>query len=205
MKQSLSDILQNAVDAMTSALHTSIPAIIEAYDKTSQKASVQPAIQKKFKFPDGIEQNLQPPVITDVPVIFPSGRYSSLTFPLEKGDGVQLLFCERAIERWLASGGVTENGVPRRYDLKDAVAIPGIRPFNAETITAGTSLALKHHKAKIIMTEDSKIQIGNNSIELLTWLDDLVQKIEGITVEGKPIDNIADFVTLRNELSKLRV
>ena len=209
MKPTLSDILQNAIEFFIEKMHTATVGIIETYDAAKQKASVKPAISKKYKTFDEkkqklAEHNIEMPVLEDVPVIFPRSKHFSSTFPLEKGDQVLLLFCERALERWLADGGLTENGVPRRYDLKDAIAIPGVYHFNAETITEGENAAIKFHDLKILMTPESKIAISNDSIELINWLYSLVDEIENITVGGQPIDNIAAFTTLKNQLSNLK-
>lgn len=204
MKLTLEDTIKNIADIRIANIHTSIPAIIQTYDASKQKASVIPAIKKTY-LKNGKKITEPMPVITNVPVCFLRSKHSSMTFPLEQGDEGLIVFCERSLERWLASGGVTENGDPRKYDLKDAVFYPGLEDFAAGTVTEGESLAIKHYNAKILLTKENKIAIGNESLELLDWLHRLVTEIKAITVGGQPIDNIAAFTTLQNELGNLKV
>ena len=152
MKLTLDDVVKNIVDIRISNIHTALPGIIQTYDAAKQKASVIPAIKKTY-IKDGKTITEQMPVIENVPVCFLRSKHSSITFPLKQGDEGLIVFCERSLERWLASGGVTENGDPRKYDLKDAVFYPGLEDFDAGTVTEGESLAIKHYNAKILNQE----------------------------------------------------
>jgi len=203
MKVELTDALLNAIDFRLEDLHTNLPGIVQKYYPATQTADIQPAIKKKYLI-DGEIQILDNPVITNVPIAWQGGGNSSLTFNLEPGDAVLLCYCERSLERWLSAGGTTENGINRKFDIKDAIAIPRIKTLNNPLSQESGVTAWKNSQLGIKLYNNNKLWIGNDQVELLDWLDRLVDEIKSITVEGKPIDNIAAFTTLQTELSELK-
>jgi hypothetical protein len=103
-------------------LHTCLPGIVQSFDAAKQTAVVQPAIQRIFTNHGPV--NL--PVCVDVPVAFPGGGGFYLTFPVKAGDECILLFSERAIDNWYASGGTQQPYEFRLHDLSDGIAIVGL-------------------------------------------------------------------------------
>ena len=76
-------------------LHTSMPGIIESFDPVTQTASIQPTIKRVFITREGITETLtlsNLPLLINVPVQFPRGGGSSLTFPVTKGDECLIRF-----------------------------------------------------------------------------------------------------------------
>jgi hypothetical protein len=104
-----------------------MPGIVQSYDPITKTADVLPAIKRPVYDPetgdaDGHETL---PVIAGVPVSFPRGGGWHLSFPLEKGDHVTLIFSEVATGQWRASGELSEPVDVRRHSLGYPVAIPG--------------------------------------------------------------------------------
>lgn len=121
----LVDLLNAATASALAGVHTCLPGQIESYDHSRQRASVKPLLKKAYL--DGKAESL--PVIDGVPVVFPASSDFSFTYPLKDGDTVLLVFAERSMEKWLQRGGETEPGDPRKFDLTDAIALPGLKPF----------------------------------------------------------------------------
>lgn len=119
---SLPDLLAQAFEYKARSLHTAIPGRVEAFDGETGLADVQPMV--KIRLVDGRHQSM--PVVTDVPIVFPSAGGASITFPVKRGDGVLLIFAERAIEKWLISGREVDAGDRRRHSMTDGMAIPGL-------------------------------------------------------------------------------
>lgn len=115
-------------------IHTAAPGEILSYDLGSGLASVKPKL--KFKVPDG--RALDMPVIVGVPVQFPSGAGgdASVTHPVKQGDSCLLIFAEAALDDWLKGG---ESADLRKYDLTDAIAIPGLFNFGLPAVNAHPS------------------------------------------------------------------
>jgi hypothetical protein len=155
-----SDVLDNAMAWMMQNVHTSIPGIVEKYDAATCKADISPAIRKRW---DG--QQIDMPVITGVPVVWPRTSKGAITFPLEKGDGVLLVFSERSIDNWVGKGGKADQTIPRMFDLSDAIAIPGLYSFNQKIDSPNTSdLQIKFGQGKITISSSGAIEISGSGI-----------------------------------------
>lgn len=126
-KQGLSEIIKAVAGNMLADTHVALPGKVVKYDATKQKADIKPLIKKQYR--DGKIDPLS--VIPNVPVIFPRSGNAFLTFPVAKGDGVLIVFSERSLDKWLSIGGDVSPEDRRKHDLSDAIAIPGLRPFNA--------------------------------------------------------------------------
>jgi len=202
MKLNLPDALTAAIKWFLTNLHTAMPAIITEFDKEKQIATVQPTIKRTLT--DGKVQIL--PLIYNVPVITLKTDHAGLHIPVKKGDGVLLIFCERALERWLSSdqGDIVEAGDTRQYNITDAIAILGLNPKTFDYPYKDDSVYLYNEKARIKITPENKIAIKNEDLELLEFLDRLILNISAITVSGVPIDNLAVFTAMQTELLLLR-
>lgn len=156
MDNILTDVLNAAFKNMMNNMHTCMPGRVESYDFTKQKASVLPLIKKSYK--DGKSQSL--PVVVSVPVVWPRSSNASMTFPVNKGDYVLLLFSERAMENWLALGGEQIPGDSRKYDLTDAIAIPGLYPFNVSSLAENnTDVLIKYNSTTVRITQSGDVNI----------------------------------------------
>jgi len=125
------DILKAAIRSEIYEMHTCMPATILVYDHTTQKATVQPVIRgRRFDPETETVSHYKMAAISNVPVQFPQGTGFSITYPLTVGDPVLLVFSERSLDEWLLTATPDNlNQDFRRFDISDAVAIPGVRPF----------------------------------------------------------------------------
>jgi len=133
MKENIVDILQMFLDSRMENIHTCIPGSIEKYDGHNKRtATVMPLVRLKALNGDNVEL----PLITNVPVIFPSSSLFNLLYPLPKGTGCLILFSETGIGNFLAGGGQVVNADDQtRFSLTDAIAIPGLwTSKNAPTV-----------------------------------------------------------------------
>ena len=128
------------VDQAIKGVCTGAPGIIESYNPNTKRAVVQPALNRMV----GSLEDAAPirkPLISDVPVIHPSGGGYIVHIPLRKGDPVWLQFSERGIERFKETFEVSDPPLDSFYAERDAVAFPG---FGALNITpAGTGLTMQ--------------------------------------------------------------
>jgi hypothetical protein len=138
---SLGDLLAQLDAFIVGKINVALPAVIVTYDPARQLATVKPTISARAHDPETdalIPEAL--PAIANVPVVFPSGMGGavSFTWPLVPGDPVLLVICDRSLDEY-KSTGLSEN-VPadiRRFDLTDAVAVPGLRPNTTPISAAG--------------------------------------------------------------------
>lgn len=222
----------NMVDAVARAanyaiekIHTAMPGEIISYDYSTQKASIQPLLNRNWSSgsstapPNSINSFSTPfPVLENVPVIFPRAGGASLTFPVVEGDTCLLLFMERSIDQWLTTGGQVTPLDPRKYDLSDGVAIMGLFPFS-ETSKAtnnndvlltynGSSFRIKQN-GDIVIETSSKIALGTSLVEVLQTISSALADIAAITTTVPsfgtwPITNAAAFTLLQAQIDSIK-
>lgn len=175
ISNSMPDAIRQAILYQLNNVHTAMPGAVISYDFATQKASVQPLLNKFWS--DGTSSPL--PVLENVPIIFPRAGGASLTFPVVEGDSCLLLFSERSIDEWVNTGGQVSTKDSRKFDLSDAVAIMGLSPFSSPSLAENnTDLLLTYAGSKIRIRQTGAVEIetsttialGTNTIELLDTL-----------------------------------
>lgn len=163
---SLPQVLAAALDAALEDVHTCSWGSVLSYDAASQTCSVQLIQRRAYTDEDGERQTERPAPLLGVPVLFPGSGPYSITWPIAPGDVVLLVFMERAMDAWHASGqSDVDAGDDRRHSLTDAVAIPGLRsaagkiagppPSDAICATAPKiQLGSKNASAGVLTTSD---------------------------------------------------
>ena len=121
------EITRKTLDDHSAKLRVSMPARVLSFDPLKQTIQAQPLIREKILNREtGQVEWRQLPVLKDVAVQFPQGTIGAITFPLNYGDEVLLLFQDRCYDSWWATGKVSNWNDRRFHDLSDAIAIPGI-------------------------------------------------------------------------------
>ena len=179
----LAKVLLQAIKSDLFEVHTCLPARIEKYDETEQKANVAPLLKKKYKFES---EPVDLPIMTSVAVQWPSANAGAafIHLPLKVGDLGMVVFSERSLDTWLAGEGDSVSPEdPRHHHLSDAVFIPGVLPFKkALTISNPDNMILKNSNMTIEIDPSGKIKIEGSSQELLTVLDSFMTNVIGATV-----------------------
>lgn len=176
----LSQAVQNIVWSILSNVHTAMPGIVQSYDAATQKATVKPQLKKNYL--DGTELSL--PVVSNVPIIFPRTAKASLTFPIEQGDKVLLIFSERSLDEWLSQGAEVKPQDRRKFDLSDGLAIPGLYDFGTPSPSDGSSVELKFNDANITIKDDGEMTLTNGDAKIVLGTDGQVNVNDGnLTVD----------------------
>ena len=111
----------DTIKGIANTMHTAIPGEIDSFDPAKCLAVVKPAM--KFKKPDGTM--IDYPKISGVPVVFPQsyGQKATIAYPVKPGDGCLIIVAEQSIDYWMYG---QETGTDLRFDLTNAICIPGI-------------------------------------------------------------------------------
>lgn len=173
-----------AMDGRQATIWTAIPCIVESVNLTAMTLEAQPAIKGTIQLEDGTVESVDLPLLGDVPICFPSGGGFTLTFPIEAGDEVLVVFASRCIDSWWQSGGIGKPLELRMHDLSDGFAIPGPKSIpNVLPIISSSSAQLRNRLGTTyIQVSSTKIKIANISTTLNTVLQSLVTAIEGMTM-----------------------
>ena len=175
---------------------------IEKFDKDLQTASVQIVYKRVVS-----EVEKDYPLLLDCPVVVLSGGTSSLRFPIKVGDTCLVLFCDRNIDNWFASGNNMKPNTPRKHDISDGIALVGINSklkslqnYEAEKteLLHGTTGKLSMSDDKVALKNDTteinledKIEIKNVASDLKTILNGMLDLLDGFistnAVVGAPV------------------
>lgn len=157
----LAEVIENTILSFMEGMHTCMPGRIESYDFKASKASVKPLLQRSYI--DGTTLDI--PILRDVPVIFPRTQSAGITFPVNRGDRVLIMFAERSLNIWKGSG---ENAVPtdnRKFDISDAICIPGLYSLNTRNIAKNNTDTVIHNDDQTItIKSNGDIDVGGDSV-----------------------------------------
>ncbi len=161
---SLGAVLAAAIDVRLLGVHTHLPARVESYNATTQRASVQIELRSARFEEDGSRTPVRYPVIPDVPVKFEgSGGYRT-TYPVQRGDQVWLEFCEASLALWKSRGGDIDPVDDRRMRLSDALAVTGLRDGSRPLKNCPTDrMSLGHDEGATVEITPTEVRVGGNA------------------------------------------
>ena len=99
----LSELLELLVEVKAKEVYTALPGKVESYNAQKQEAFVQPMVKTSYLTEEGDRAVENLPVIPNVPVLMPGAGGFRVTFPVQPGDFVLLVFSSRSIDKWLES------------------------------------------------------------------------------------------------------
>lgn len=206
-------VVKDMIEARLLDLHVMLPGEILKYNSATQYAEVRPCLKRRKV--DGTIVDM--PVIVSVPVHHPRTAGSSIHLPVKAGDKCSLIFAERSLDLWKVLGGCQDPKDPRKHNLSDCVAYPGmydkVTPF---VVADPDSLEITNGTSRITVLPSGKFKIakigGDELIDLTEQLANqaslLANEVTQITVNTifgvSPINNIATFVARKAAIDTLK-
>lgn len=172
------DVLRRWFDLRLRDLHVAIPAVVESYDAVAQTVDATPQVMMYEATEDGTEKAQPVPRCVKCPVLFPGAGGFRLTFPIQQGDTVLLLFSESSIDLWLKNGGLIDPTDKRRHHWSDGIALPGLHPNTAPWSKASTSGAtIGNDNGPQIVFRSDAIELGGDDSDVPSDYVALAQKV----------------------------
>ena len=212
---SMADVIRSAVDTGMARMRVSMPAEIVSFDPATQTARVKPLLKDSYLDEDDARQSIGLPHIDDVPVQFFGSGGFSITCPVSAGDSCMLVFSDRSLDAWMASGRESDPIDERIHHLGDAVAILGLRS-NMDAIenfdTAG--IRLGSNDGVGVLVENSTVNLGVEpgetasesgvlGDELATYLNTLKNALDAFSTGLNPGTLVGQSATLKAALQLL--
>ena len=141
-------------------LRVACPGIIKSVDFERQTCEVQLAIRERMNH-EGDLEDVEIPILPDVPFLVYSGGGYCVTLPIQPGDDCLVVFGDCCMDAWWQNGGVQNQIEKRRHDLSDGFAIVGFRSQPAVVEGYSSSTAQFRNKAG-----DAYIEIDGNNINI---------------------------------------
>ena len=103
----LVDLIARGIASALADVFTVQAGTVVAWTREKQVADVQLVCSRPVPRSDGSAATERPPVLPDVPVLFPQGGGSSLRFELAEGDGLRVVCLQFSIRDWLRNGNAS--------------------------------------------------------------------------------------------------
>ena len=138
---SLTGVLsQVAQESLNRTFTSMVGRVINNSGLEEGRVDVQIIVNKRTT--DG-EVREYPPILA-VPLLWPSSSTSMVSFPVNVGDNVLLVFSQRDIDNFkLGATNCHEPSTNRKYSINDAVAIPCVFPFS-QNVSKSSKRKLQH-------------------------------------------------------------
>jgi hypothetical protein len=195
---SLPHLLTHTVESKLIDTHVAMIARVERYDAEKQVVDVQPQLKRRVlalhsgESPGDEERTVAEslPVLCNVPVLFPRAGGFFISFPIQRGDCVQLLFNDWPIDGWRHGDDPGDSMLPaENHGLHGAVAIPGIYP-------AAQALSTKDaDQNALVIGKENGAQIHLTSSDIA--LGDATAK-DTVALASKVISELQRIVTALN-------
>jgi hypothetical protein len=208
MSDELSKLLRETFEYSMTDIHTALPGVVVKYDAKTRRADIQPSLKRKMPG----EKFMDFPIIPEVPVMFFGTKKYTVHIPLEKDDEVLLIVSERGTDTWKNTGGKgIEETDPRRFDLQDCFAIPGLQPVDFISVEeAGLNIV---HKSAPDGDFISSVTMDDNGIEakykkkadIMIQDDDILAMTEkcSFDMSGEKLDFTNGTTTITTDKDKV--
>lgn len=141
----IGEVLENARENTAADVRSCCVARVVRWSVSkAREADVQPVHKRAYTAEDGTRTPDKQPVIPSVPVVYPGGGGLVITWPLQVGDEVLLVFSDDSLDRYLQVGGQgdIDPADDRHHHLTDAICIPGIRSLATPTSVVATAVSI---------------------------------------------------------------
>jgi hypothetical protein len=121
-----------------------------------------------------LAQQINYPLLVDVPVIVLGGGGCHLTFPIKQGDQALILFNDRSIDSWFQNGQIGNLSSPRTHSFSDGIALVGLNSLNSSIPNYDTTRAVLQNGTTGVGVGASKVKIYNATGSLGVALQSLL-------------------------------
>ncbi len=166
----LADVINTALENRLIDVHTAMPGTVVTYNASSKTADIAPQFKRSLRDEDEGRVSETIPNFPNVPVVFPGGGQFEISWQLNPGDYVMVIFSERNIGEWQQSGRAVDPGDLRTHELSGAVAFPGIRPAT-DTGPSNNQPSLVLSAPQIHIGSETATEAMVLGTALKTWLD----------------------------------
>jgi hypothetical protein len=176
---SLDDVLAYVSRATALSIRVCLPAKVVKV-RGPQHVDLKPLIRQQVY---GTPADY--PIIAGALVSMPVGGSYALTVPLAIGDTGLLLCCDRSLDAYTGSNGVTpvDPADQRCHNLTDAIFLPGLVPLSKQTAPT-TDMVLRNGQAALALQKTGTVSISNAQNELIDLLCQLLDVLKDVKIVG---------------------
>lgn len=170
---------------------------IQSFDAAKQTATVN--LNVKLLVAGSVKEY---PLLVDVPVFVLGGGDRVVTVPIRKGDTCLVLFNDRDMDNWFATGAPAIPSSRRLHDLSDGLALVGFRSVANPVANYSTQdIEVRNGQSKIAVGE--LLLLKNTVTDLLTVMNAVVtalNSLNGVKLGG---DASAAIILAQTQIQSL--
>ena len=202
--------IRNIIEDELLDTHTAFPAKVISYDSSHQTVSLQPLL----KTDDVTGTPVEPPVLDNVQVMFPScsGGDAYIHLPIKKDDTGICIIIERDIDEYKVNNTTNLTYVDNEdhHDINSAIFYPGTRTIpEAFKVKDPNELIIKNNSMTVALSPKGRVKLQGRQYELLRVLQELIEDLisaKTVTMLGaQPFtaDTVANLTLVKEKLDTL--
>jgi hypothetical protein len=202
---------QDLRDVLLQSLRVALPGIVQSFDPGPPAAVTVLIATNEFvqQTPDDFAEGdplsvsttaMQLPLLSDVPILIPSGGKWSFTLPIQAGDECMVVFLDTMLDQWFQNGDVNNNPTSqRRHSLSDAIAVFGLRstPNAIENYSTDSAQLRSDDGTVIIDLKLSQITVTAPKVVVNTTGDCDLSVSGTVNISGGQVD-ISSTTTIQS-------
>lgn len=173
-------VLQKLLADDRADLHVALPGTVQSYDPAKQVADVKPTLKRVTRDQDDGRLVDTLPVVPAVPVCFPRGGTYFVTWPLAAGDSGLLVFCERDLSPWRATGQDSDPLDEGLHTLAGAVFLPGLETAARALSSRPDHLVLGKEGGPEVHLDGSHVDLGAAGGQLVALANLVKARLDAI-------------------------
>ena len=191
MNGNVESLVRNLIRENNHNLNLAFPAVVVGTERLGDGLiDVQPVVQYSNSFTG---ESTKYPVLKEIPIVVPSTKSSSFTFPVVQGDFVELIVQSVDIQKFVSGNGDAHSpDLPSYGNLSNVVAIVGFTPYQQSAFNPNNytndfnnqDLNIVHNKNT---DNEAIISINTNG-------DITLKSPTKVVVESKVVEVIADSI-----------
>lgn len=146
--------------------------------------------------------------IIKIPLLYVGSPRIIFDYALEQNDDLAIFFTDQSLEQWKSEKEPQRLDNPVKDSINHAFAIPVVSHKYTNDLV--TSALPSDVAGKISVKDGEKFQIGNNTVELLKLLYDILTELGaaqvqsiGVAATPGPLLNQANFLALQTQLAQI--
>lgn len=193
------ELLEKKFDKLNRNIRVASPAIIKSFDSVKQTVTAKIAIREKVSFHGKPFEDIDIPVLLDVPIYMPRAGNFILTMPVTIGDECLVIFSDTCMDSWWESGAVGNQMDLRRHDLSDGFAFLGVWSQPKVISDYSTDSTFLRN-----LNNDSYIEIRDSDINIKTPTKITIEAGSEVEVKAPTVNVKATTTTIDSPTTEIK-
>lgn len=172
---SLLDLLDYHSGSALRQMFCALPGKIDKYNAAETTAEI--IVLMKHVVDYETNETVDYPNLLDVPVLQLTGGTGGVNVPIAAGDPCLVIFADRDIDNWFATGAAEIPDTRRFHSIADGFALVGFRPLTDQVTRPDYLAASLYKDGTQVSVKGNKVAVKNPTTDLLTLIVALISAI----------------------------